>query len=37
MDKSGRLKGRTAMKTIMHNSVSLDGFLVNLDVDMGLH
>jgi 2,5-diamino-6-(ribosylamino)-4(3H)-pyrimidinone 5'-phosphate reductase len=25
------------MKTIMHNSVSLDGSFVNFDVDMGLH
>lgn len=25
------------MKTIMHNSVSLDGSFINLDVDMGLH
>jgi len=25
------------MKTIMHNSVSLDGSFINFDVDMGLH
>jgi hypothetical protein len=25
------------MKTIMHNSISLDGSLINFDVDMGLH
>jgi len=30
-------KGRTTMKTIMHNSISLDGSFINFDVDMGLH
>ncbi len=25
------------MKTIMHNSISLDGSFINFDVDMGLH